>query len=63
MPDPHMPDIVTEVLRLENARLLHDNAALVLKIAECNDQRRQFALALAEAVDENRELKRKLSNV
>jgi hypothetical protein len=57
-----MPDLIVEVLRRENARLVHDNAALTMKYAECHDQKTQFAMALAAASDQNKELKRKLSD-
>lgn len=60
MSDPHMPDMLVEVLRAENARLIHENHDLALKIAECNEHKAQFALALSRAGDENRALKRRL---
>ena len=60
MPDPHMPDMLVEVLKTENARLIHENHDLTVKISECIDQRAQFAQALAVASDENRALRRRL---
>lgn len=63
MPDPHMPDLIVEMLRRENARLLVENHTLTLKIAECNDHKAQFAQALALANTENQSLKRTLSRL
>jgi hypothetical protein len=61
VPDPNMPDMITEVLRAENARLIRENAVLTLKVHDCNDQRDQYAKALVLAAAENQALKRSLA--
>jgi hypothetical protein len=60
MPDPYMPDMIVEVLRAENARLIREVHDLTLKIAECNDHKAQFAQALALATSEIVAMKRSL---
>lgn len=63
MPDPHMPDLIVDDLRRENARLRHENHDLTVRVAECLEHSAQYVKALARAADDNRELARKLSQV